>query len=142
MAKFVRLRGKAYLIDEEREDIKKTKGTKKCVINRKFKFENYQNRLEANQIENKIYRLEKNRIDIDRIKENCKGFIWNNKSMVKVKIIMFWWRHQLLSLRLLSLISNDDKRIPWIDSIETYAYGTIKDLLREKEEIKCSSITK
>ena len=48
MAKFVRLRGKAYLIDEEREDIKKTKGTKKFVINRKFKFENYQNRLEAN----------------------------------------------------------------------------------------------
>ena len=75
MAKFVRLRGKAYLIDEEREDIKKTKGTKKFVINRKFKFENYQNCLEANQIENKIYRLEKNKIDIDCIKENCKGFI-------------------------------------------------------------------
>ena len=75
MAKFVRLRGKAYLIDEEREDITKTKGTKKCVINRKFKFENYQNRLEANQIENKIYRLEKNKIDIDCIKEICKGFI-------------------------------------------------------------------
>ena len=75
MAKFVRLIGKAYLIDEEREDIKKTKGTKKFVINRKFKFENYQNRLEANKIENKIYRLEKNKIDIDCIKENCKGFI-------------------------------------------------------------------
>ena len=75
MAKFVRLRGKAYLIDEEREDIKKTKVTNKCVINRKFKFENYQNRVEANQIENKIYRLEKNKIDIDCIKEICKGFI-------------------------------------------------------------------
>ena len=27
-----------------------------------------------------------------------------------------------------------------IDSIETYAYGTSKDLVSEKEEIKCSNI--
>ena len=26
------------------------------------------------------------------------------------------------------------------DLIETYAYGTIKDLVSEKEEIKCSNI--
>ena len=29
-----------------------------------------------------------------------------------------------------------------IDSIETYAYGTSKDLVREKEEIKCKDIIK
>ena len=29
-----------------------------------------------------------------------------------------------------------------IDSIETYAYGTIRDLASEKEEIKCSNIIK
>ena len=29
-----------------------------------------------------------------------------------------------------------------IDSIKTYAYGTSKDLVREKEEIKCSNIIK
>ena len=29
-----------------------------------------------------------------------------------------------------------------IDSIETYAYGTSKNLLSEKEEIKCNSIIK
>ena len=28
------------------------------------------------------------------------------------------------------------------DSIETYAYGTIKDLVSEKEEIKCNNIIK
>ena len=28
------------------------------------------------------------------------------------------------------------------DSIETYAYETSKDLVSEKEEIKCSNITK
>ena len=34
--------------------IKKAKGTKMCVIKRKFKFENYKNCLEAVQLENKI----------------------------------------------------------------------------------------
>ena len=29
-----------------------------------------------------------------------------------------------------------------IDSIETYAYGTSKNLVSEKEEIKCSNIIK
>ena len=29
-----------------------------------------------------------------------------------------------------------------IDSIERYAYGTSKDLVNEKEEIKCSNVIK
>ena len=29
-----------------------------------------------------------------------------------------------------------------IDSIETYEYGTSKNLVREKEEIKCNNIIK
>ena len=29
-----------------------------------------------------------------------------------------------------------------IDSIETYAHGTSRDLVSEKEEIKCNNITK
>ena len=29
-----------------------------------------------------------------------------------------------------------------IDSIETYTYGTSKDLVSDKEEIKCNNITK
>ena len=40
------------------------------------------------------------------------------------------------------LSSNDDKRMQAIDSIETYAYGTSKDLVSEKEEIKCNRIIK
>ena len=35
--------------------------------------------------------------------------------------------------------SNDDKRMQSIDSIETYAYGTSKDPVSEKEEIKCNN---
>ena len=38
--------------------------------------------------------------------------------------------------------ANDDKKIQSIDSIETYAYGTIKDLVYKKEEFKCSNIIK
>ena len=55
ITKFVELRAKtySYLIDDGSED-KKAKGTKKCVIKRKLKFENYKNCLEATQLENKI----------------------------------------------------------------------------------------
>ena len=42
----------------------------------------------------------------------------------------------------IALSLNDDKRIQSIDSIETYAYGTSKDLLSEKKEIKCNNIIK
>ena len=34
--------------------IKRAKGTKKCVIKRKLKYENYKNYLEATKLENKI----------------------------------------------------------------------------------------
>ena len=37
---------------------------------------------------------------------------------------------------------NDDKRMQSIDSKETYTYGTSKDLVSEKEEIKSNNIIK
>ena len=60
MKGFLELRAKTYnyLIDGGSED-KKAKGTKKCVIKRKLKFENYKNSLEAIQLDNKINYLEK-----------------------------------------------------------------------------------
>ena len=42
----------------------------------------------------------------------------------------------------IALSSNDDIKMQLIDSIETYAYGTNKDLVSEKEEIKCNKIIK
>ena len=42
----------------------------------------------------------------------------------------------------ISLSSNEDKRMHSVDSIETFEYGTSKDLVSEKEEIKCSNILK
>ena len=76
MKEFVGLRAKtcSYLKDNNDED-KKAKGTKKCVINRKLKFEDYKNCLEAAQIENKINHLEENNIDV----ESPNEFIKNNK---------------------------------------------------------------
>ena len=67
MTKFVRLRAKtySYLIDDNIED-KKTKDTKKCVIKRELKFEDYKNCLEVTQLENKINHLEKNKFTIDK----------------------------------------------------------------------------
>ena len=52
---FVGLRVKtySYLIDDSSED-KKAKCTKKCVIKRKLKLENYKNCLEETQPENKV----------------------------------------------------------------------------------------
>ena len=60
MKQFVRLGAKtqSYLKDNNDED-KKAKGTKKCVIKRKLKFQNYKNCFEAAQIENKINYLKK-----------------------------------------------------------------------------------
>ena len=68
MKKFVGIRAKtySYLIDDGSED-KKGKYTKKCVIKRKLKFENYKNCLKATQLENKINYLEKNKINIDSL---------------------------------------------------------------------------
>ena len=55
MKEFVGLRAKtySYLKDNNDED-KKAKGTKKCIIKRKLKFQDYKNCLEAAQTENKI----------------------------------------------------------------------------------------
>ena len=66
MTKFVGLRIKtcSYLIDDSSED-KKAKDTKKCVMKRKLKFENYKNCLEAAQLDNKI--------NIDSLKKIIKN---------------------------------------------------------------------
>ena len=56
MIKFVGLRAKlivSYIIHDGSED-KNAKGTKKCVIKRELKFENYNNCSKANQLDNKI----------------------------------------------------------------------------------------
>ena len=69
---------------DDRAD-EKGKGTKKRVIKRKRKSENYKNCLEAARIENKINHLEKNNADIDFLKEDQKEFRRNNKLIFKTQ---------------------------------------------------------
>ena len=82
MAKFVRLGAKtySYLIDDGSKD-KKAKGSKKCVIKRKLTFENYRNFLEVTQLDNTIKYLEKDKINIDSLK-NHEEVIRNSKSIL------------------------------------------------------------
>ena len=65
ITKCVGLKAKScsYLIDDGSEN-KKAKDTKKHVIKRKLKFEDYENCLEANQLDNKVKHPEKNKISI------------------------------------------------------------------------------
>ena len=73
MTRLVALRAKtySYLIDDGSEE--KAKGTKKCVMKRKPKFENYKICLEATQPDKKLSHLEKNKTDIDCLKKIIKN---------------------------------------------------------------------
>ena len=53
-------------------------------------------------------------------------------------------RHNLFTEEIITiaLSSTDDSRMQSIGLIETYVYGTSKDLRSEKEEIKLSNIIK
>ena len=54
MKEFVGVRARTYsYLKENNYKDKKAKGTKKCIIKIKLKFQDYQNRLEAAQIKNK-----------------------------------------------------------------------------------------
>ena len=68
--------------DSDVMKIKKTKGTKKCVVKRKLKFEDYKHCSEATQLENKINRLEKNKLDVNGLWKYHRKFIKNNKLML------------------------------------------------------------
>ena len=55
----------SYLLDD-RDETRKSKGTIKCVIKRKLKFEDCKHCSEATQIEKKINQIEKNISDVVR----------------------------------------------------------------------------
>ena len=81
----VRLRAKTYsCLKDNNKEGKKAKDTKKCVIKRKPKFEDYKNCLEATQTENKINHLEKSKIRVDNLKEDHKEFMKNDKLLLKI----------------------------------------------------------
>ena len=132
MKQFVWLRAKtySYLIDDDSED-KKAQGTKKCVIKRNIKCEDYKNRLEAAQLVNKINHLEKNKIDVDSLEIVHKEFITNNKLILKTQQRFRSENHNVFTEKINTIAwsSNDDKRIQSIDSTEIYEFGNSKNLI-------------
>ena len=133
----LRIKTYSYLIDDSREG-KKAKDTKKCFIKRKLKFEII-NCLEATEFGNKINHLVKNKINIYNVKE----FIKSNKSILKIQQRVKSERDIFTEeINKITLSSNHDKRMKSIDSIETCAYGISKDLVSDKEVIKCNSTIK
>ena len=69
--RIVALKAKTYsYLKGNNDGDKKAKGTKKCVIKRKIKFQDNKNWLEPAQFENKKHHLEKNKIDVDKVLKN------------------------------------------------------------------------
>ena len=141
MKEFIKLRAKTYSYLKTKNDKdKKERRTKKCIIRRKFNFQDYKNSLETAQVENRIKHLEKNKIDVERLKELQKELVKNNKLLLKRQQSFRSENHKVFTEEIKSL--NDDKRMQSIDSIETYAYGMSKDLPCKKKEIRCNNIIK
>ena len=76
--------------------------------------------------------------------KNHKEFIRNDKSILKTKQRFECEKHNVFTevINKVTLILNDDKRMQSIDLIKTSAYGTSKDLVREKVEIKSINLIK
>ena len=102
-----------------------------------LKSEGYKKCLEAAQIKNNTKHFKKHKIQAYSLKEDQNKFINNNKLILEQNKDL-----KVKAIRLLS--SNDDKRmqLKTIDSIDTYVYGTSKDLVSKKEEIKSNKTIK
>ena len=88
--------------------------------------------------------LEKNKIDVDSLKKGHKEFVKNNKLISKSQRRLKIKKQNVFTeeINKIALSANDDKRMQLIDSIETYAYGTNKNLMRKKEETKFNNLIK
>ena len=68
----------------------------------------------------------------------------NNKLILKTQQRFKSERHNIFTeeINKIALSSNDDERMRSVDSIETYEYGTSKDLISKKEKNKLNNIIK
>ena len=71
---------------------------------------------------------------MDSLRENHKEFIKRNILILKSQQRIRSKKDNILTeeVHKIALNANDDKRIQSIDSIETYGYGTIEDLVFRK----------
>ena len=139
MKEFVGLRARTYSYLKDKNDgDEKAKGTKRCIIKIKLKFLGDKNCLKAAQLGRKINNryLRKKKIDVDSLKEDKKEVVKNNKLTSKTQQKFKSKRHNVFTEEInnIALNSNYDKRMRSIDSIETCAYGSSKDLISKKEK--------
>ena len=117
ITEFVTLIAKAYsCLDDDDNEHKKSKGTKKCVIKQKLMFQNF------------------------------KDFLLNNKTIYRSQERFKSYNHDVYTeeVNKIALSSNDDKRLQIFDGIKIYPYETnafkvcecemliVKDLFFEK----------
>ena len=88
--------------------------------------------------------MQNDKINTCSLKQLFKQFLKNDKSIIKTQQIFKSERHNVFieEISKIVLSSNEEKRMQSIDFMETYAYGMSKDLISEKEEIKCNGIIK
>ena len=104
---------------------------KTSVISQKIKLENYKPCLEENQLENKI--KFKNKLDANSPREYHQEF--RKKLISKSQQKLRSKKHNIFTeeVNKIALSDNDEKQIQLIDSIETYSYGTSKDIVCRKK---------
>ena len=76
------------------------------------------------------------------LRENHKEFPKNNRLILKSQQRFRSKKHNIFTAEInkIAWSANADKRIQSIDSVETYAYGTNKEIIDRKKEMKCNSI--
>ena len=78
------------------------------------------------------------------LRENDKEFPKNNRSILKSQQRFRSKKHNIFTAEInkIAWSANAVKRIQSIDSVETYAYGTNREIIDRKKEMKCNSIIK
>ena len=73
MKEFVELKRITYsYLTDDNDKSETAKDTKKCAIKRKLTFEDYENYLQASELENEIIYLNNNKTDVRSLVENYK----------------------------------------------------------------------
>ena len=107
MTEFCALRPKAcaYKLDDDDIEMKKAKGTKKCIVKREITFKNYTDAL------------------------------FNDKVIITSQQRFKSDHHRVYTeeVNKIAVSSNDDKRIETFDKVTTYPYGTNAFKLCESE---------
>ena len=118
----------SYLKKNNDED---KKSTKKCVIKRKLKFQDYKSCLRPAEIEYETNYLEKKKYNLHNLKEALKEFI-KSKLILKTQQRFKRKKHNVFT----EVINKSDIRMKSIVSTEIYPYGMYQRYKQAKNKQK------